>query len=116
MSAASGPNKPKMLIAISSPGNFGKAMWTSAFELWEWYKGAELRAVQSVHHPLKGLEISSPPDAHDAPPLPEPTVVAVQMSSLREETIIAYAAFPEGIAVWSYDDRGRFAMGCATAA
>jgi CHAT domain-containing protein/tetratricopeptide (TPR) repeat protein len=83
---------------------------SSALEFWEWYKGAELRSVQSVHHPLRGLEISSPPDAHDAPPLPEPTVVAVQMSSLREETIITYAAFPEGIAVWSYDDRGIFSQ------
>lgn len=81
-----------------------------ALELWEWYKGAELRAnLHRISRPLRDLSITTPPDAHDAPPLPQPTAVSDQLSSLSDQTVIAYATFPDGIAVWSYDDRGIFA-------
>jgi len=83
----------------------------SALELWEWYRGAELRAnKQSAGLPLGDLNLTAPPDAHDAPLLPTPTVVANRMASLRSETIIAYATLPDGIAIWSYDDRGVFSQ------
>jgi CHAT domain-containing protein/cytochrome c-type biogenesis protein CcmH/NrfG len=77
----------------------------SALELWEWYCGAELRSNDSlsvVSGPNK------PPDPNQAPPLPTPTVVANRLPFLRDETIVAYGVFPDGIAVWAYDNRGVF--------
>jgi CHAT domain-containing protein/tetratricopeptide (TPR) repeat protein len=79
----------------------------SALELWEWYKGAELRAnLHQGSWPSNSLDATVLPSAHDAPPLPAPTVVADHLSQLQDQTVIAYATFPDGIAVWSYDDRG----------
>ncbi|HXC43368.1 MAG TPA: CHAT domain-containing protein [Candidatus Dormibacteraeota bacterium] len=80
---------------------------TSALELWEWYRGAELRASDSTFPHLGGsLGTNVPPDPRDAPPLPSPNVVTAQLPLLRDETVIAYGTFPDGIAVWAYDDRG----------
>jgi len=80
---------------------------TSALELWEWYKGARLRArLHAVSGSFKRLDISTPPDVHGAPVLPTPTRVSDQLPLLSGQTVIAYAAFPNGIAVWAYDDRG----------
>jgi len=79
---------------------------TSALELWEWYKGAQLRAKPHPVTHSKGLDISTPPDVHGAAALPTPTRVSDQLPLLSGQTVIAYAAFPDGIAVWAYDDRG----------
>jgi CHAT domain-containing protein len=46
------------------------------------------------------------PDARQAPSLPVPTVVAESSPKLQDQTVIAYAASAEGIAIWAYDDRG----------
>jgi CHAT domain-containing protein len=82
---------------------------SSALELWEWYRGAELRAVERASfRPNESLNIVVPPDPQNVPPLPSPTVVANTLPLLRDETVIAYAAFPDGIAIWVYDDRGIF--------
>jgi CHAT domain-containing protein/tetratricopeptide (TPR) repeat protein len=80
---------------------------TSALELWEWYKGAEVRANfnQNFSSPLASSGLALP-DAHDAPSLPVPTVVAESLPQFQDQTVIAYAASPEGIAIWAYDDRG----------
>ena len=79
----------------------------SALELWEWYKGAELRAnLHPGPRPSNSLDATVLRSAHDAPPLPAPTVVADHLFQLQDQTVIAYATFPDGIAVWSYDDRG----------
>jgi CHAT domain-containing protein/tetratricopeptide (TPR) repeat protein len=80
---------------------------TSALELWEWYRGAELRAGdRASFHANGSLDIEVPPDPQNAPPLPSPTVVANALPLLRDETVVAYATFPDGIAIWVYDDRG----------
>jgi len=80
---------------------------TSALELWEWYRGAELRASDTTVRHLGGsLGTNVPPDPRDAPPLPSLNVVAAQLPLLRDQTVIAYGAFSDGIAVWVYDDRG----------
>jgi CHAT domain-containing protein/tetratricopeptide (TPR) repeat protein len=80
---------------------------TSALELWEWYKGALLRAKRhAISGSSKVFEISTPPDVHEAPVLPTPTRVSDQLPLLSGQTVIAYAAFPDGMAVWAYDDRG----------
>lgn len=79
----------------------------SALELWEWYKGSRLRArLHAVSGSFRGLDFSTPPDVHGAPVLPKPTKVSDQLPLLSGQTVIAYAAFPDGIAVWAYDDRG----------
>lgn len=78
-----------------------------ALEYWEWYKGAELRTTRTHgQQAFEGLEESIPPDAQFAPALDTPSVVADQLPALQTQTIITYAAFPEGTAVWVYDDRG----------
>jgi CHAT domain-containing protein/cytochrome c-type biogenesis protein CcmH/NrfG len=80
---------------------------TSALELWEWYRGAELRASDSTVRRMGGtLGTNVPPDPRDAPPLPSPNLVTAQLPLLRDETVIAYGTFPDGIAAWVYDDRG----------
>jgi CHAT domain-containing protein/tetratricopeptide (TPR) repeat protein len=80
---------------------------TSALELWEWYRGAELRASNSTFPHLAGtLGTNIPPDVQNASLLPSPNVVTAQLPLLREVTIVAYGTFPDGIAVWAYDDRG----------
>jgi len=80
---------------------------TSALELWEWYRGAELRASDSTFRHLGGtLGTNLPPDPRDAPPLPTPNVVTAQLPLLPDQTVIAYGSFSDGIAVWVYDDRG----------
>jgi CHAT domain-containing protein/tetratricopeptide (TPR) repeat protein len=82
---------------------------SSALELWEWYRGAELRTSDPAFpHPTANLGTDNPPDPNDAPPLPSPTVVASRLPLLRDETVIAYGTFPEGIAIWVYDDRGIY--------
>ena len=80
---------------------------TSALELWEWYKGAELRAHESTGSEFyRSPNLTTPPDARNAPVLPNPRIVTDHLSSLQAETVIVYATFPDGIAIWSYDDRG----------
>lgn len=79
----------------------------AALELWEWYRGADLRSVEDTQRPrMTGLESSNPPDARNAPPLPAPDAVARRMPQLQDQTNFAYAVFPDGIALWLYDDRG----------
>ncbi len=83
----------------------------SALELWEWYKGAELRAARNeAPWPSDGLDQVVPPDAQNARALEIPTTVADNLSSLRERTVISYAVFPDGTAVWVYDNRGIFSQ------
>jgi CHAT domain-containing protein/tetratricopeptide (TPR) repeat protein len=82
---------------------------TSALELWEWYRGAELRARDARSPGLsRGLERSVPPEARNAPPIETPQAVTDGLKMLRQQTVIAYAVFAEGTAVWVYDDRGIF--------
>ena len=79
----------------------------SALELWEWYRGAEFRAHESTERELsRSLDPNAPPDTRNAPPLPTPRTVADQLSRLQDKTVVAYAVFPDGVAIWSYDDRG----------
>ena len=80
---------------------------TAALELWEWYKGAAARAPdREPATPMQPLE--TPPDARDAPPLPLLNAVSSSIPLLRDKTIITYASFPDGTAIWVYDDRGLF--------
>jgi len=88
---------------------------TSALELWEWYRGAELRAERSdFSRPVGTLEITVPPNPKNATLLPSPAVVQGQLPQMRDETIVAYATFSDGIAVWVYDNRGVYSEWIST--
>jgi CHAT domain-containing protein len=81
---------------------------TASLELWEWYKGAEIRASERNGAEQTGDEAGAPPDPRNAPPIPTPTAVAGLLPSLHDQTLVAFATFYDGIAVWVYDDRGVF--------
>jgi CHAT domain-containing protein len=78
-----------------------------ALELWEWYRGAEFRSeAHSFLETVQELNSSSFPDINAASPLPAPVTVSQQMPLLTAQTVVAFAVFPKGTAVWEYDDRG----------
>ena len=74
---------------------------TSALELWEWYRGADLRSDDSIP-----TTQTTWPNPKDAPPLPTPNVVIGQLPLMRQQTVVAFAVFEDGVAVWAYDDHG----------
>jgi CHAT domain-containing protein/tetratricopeptide (TPR) repeat protein len=80
----------------------------SSLELWEWFKGAEIRAAERNGAQQMGDETGASPDLRNAPPIPTPTAVAGLLPSLHNQTLVAFATFYDGIAVWVYDDRGVF--------
>ena len=87
----------------------------AALELWEWYKAAELRArVRRTSEPGGTLDTADPPNPNDAPPLPSPLNVTPHLLGMHNATGVVYATFPDGIAVWTYDDRGVFSHWIAT--
>jgi CHAT domain-containing protein/cytochrome c-type biogenesis protein CcmH/NrfG len=61
-----------------------------SLEYFEWYLGAASRSI-------KGSQISGAPD---------PTWLTSRLPLLSNRTVLAYAALPDGLALWSYDDRG----------
>lgn len=78
---------------------------TAALEFWEWYRGADLRSNSN--------DLLTPPQTvpfslNDAPPLPSPTIVTDRLSLLHDVTVVSFAAFADGVAVWTYDDRGVY--------
>ena len=102
-------NRPSSLGATNRErlSNFGFA-WKlrqgdvdSALEYWEWYKGAEIRSLDDLHFQPRPQSIQAVLSASDDPPsLPVPTFVAQNLPTLKDQTILAYAVFPEGIAAW----------------
>jgi CHAT domain-containing protein/cytochrome c-type biogenesis protein CcmH/NrfG len=67
-----------------------------ALETYEWYLGAPQRVSADLrpHRPLS------------EPPMPNPSWLASRLPLLAKETVLAYAALPDGLAIWVYDDRG----------
>jgi CHAT domain-containing protein/cytochrome c-type biogenesis protein CcmH/NrfG len=61
-----------------------------SLEYFEWYLGAASRS-------LKGGQISGAPD---------PTWLTSRLPLLSNQTVLAYAALPDGLAIWFYDNRG----------
>jgi CHAT domain-containing protein len=84
---------------------------SSALELWEWYRGANLRAKEPEPQGAREARtMENPPNPLNAPPLPSPNVVVGVAPLLHDETIIAFGTFPDGVAVWVYDDQGIFSQ------
>jgi CHAT domain-containing protein len=67
-----------------------------ALETYEWYLGAPQR-VSVDSRSRRTLPI---------PPLPDPSQLASRLPLLAKKTVLAYAALPDGLAIWVYDDRG----------
>jgi len=70
-----------------------------ALELWQWYRGAELRSSETQRPSLD---------------LPSPLAVANRLPLLRAQTVVTYAIFDDGIEVWVYDDRGIYSHWIST--
>jgi CHAT domain-containing protein/tetratricopeptide (TPR) repeat protein len=69
-----------------------------ALEIWEWYRGAVLRAGRNFT--TTGATTNSDPfTSHQ---------VGATLPSLTTQTFVSYALMPRGLAVWVYDDRGVF--------
>ncbi len=63
-----------------------------SLNVFEWYLGAPQRAG------TRGPRIS--------PSLPDPSRLSARLPLLFNQTVLAYAVLPDGLAVWVYDDRG----------
>jgi CHAT domain-containing protein/Flp pilus assembly protein TadD len=68
-----------------------------ALEIWEWYRGIAPRAQKAMGSDFRTRDS-----------LLEPHTVTSQLPALTKETVVSYAALPEGLAVWVYDNRGIF--------
>jgi len=64
-----------------------------ALETFEWYLGASQRVPIDPRPPT-------------SPPMPDPSRLASRRPLLANETVLAYAVLPDGLAIWAYDDRG----------
>jgi CHAT domain-containing protein len=71
-----------------------------ALETYEWYLGAAGRA-DADFRPHRFLT---------NPPMAVPARLASRPALLAKETVLAYAALPDGLAIWVYDDRGVNAL------
>ncbi len=71
-----------------------------ALETYEWYLGAPQRVVADVGPHQSGYRTTT------NPPLPAPSRIDSRLPLLAHETVLAYAALPDGLAIWVYDDRG----------
>ena len=70
-----------------------------ALETFEWYLGAPQR-VAADSRPLQSADrtMTNPP--------PDPSRIESRLPLLTNQTVLAYAALPDGMAIWVYDDRG----------
>jgi tetratricopeptide (TPR) repeat protein len=74
-----------------------------ALELWEWYKSAALRPGEhNLRNNDPGIDFSTLTQQG----LPFLNAVSMALPSLRKETVISYAEFTDGLAIFIYDDRG----------
>ena len=74
----------------------------TALEIWEWYKSAGLRSRQHPKNAERGINFG----ALARQELPALDAINASLPSLRQETIISYAEFTDGLAIFAYDDRG----------
>ncbi len=63
-----------------------------SLDLFEWYLSAPQRV--GMRHP------------NPSQTLPDSSRLASRIPLLEKETVFAYAALPDGLAIWAYDDRG----------
>lgn len=71
-----------------------------ALETYEWYLGAPQREAADLH-PQRSADRTL-----TNPPMPDVPQLASRLPLLTKETVLAYAALPDGLAIWVYDNRG----------
>jgi CHAT domain-containing protein len=76
-----------------------------SLEIWEWYRGADLRAGQSARTGRLAITAALPIDFASAP-LPQPHEVAAEVPNLTQSTVVTYMVLPQGLGIWVYDNRG----------
>jgi len=72
-----------------------------ALEAWEWYRGAAVRSRYPTRQPVHLLSARTPVGAFSSLHL-----VSDLLPWLDRQTILTYAVFSQGIAVWVSDNRG----------
>jgi CHAT domain-containing protein len=86
----------------------------SALEIWEWYRGAELRqgdtAAPKAHRPLtaarqQAFRFVPPPGLAG---MTEPLEVSKQLPALVQVTTLSFMRLRDKYVGWVYDDRGIF--------
>jgi CHAT domain-containing protein len=76
-----------------------------ALEVWEWYRAAAMRAGK--HQP--SVELSVPTRWEMISP-EQLRYVTTHLPILKSETVLSYAILPDGLAIWTYDERGASAQ------
>jgi tetratricopeptide (TPR) repeat protein len=70
---------------------------SNALEIWELFRGAAARRATASNATRPSID----------GPL-DPREVESRLPLLTSETVVAFALLPDGLAVWTYDDRGIF--------
>jgi CHAT domain-containing protein len=85
---------------------------TGALELWEWYRGAALRAgakndVLSATTKYGRMKDRLQPAAlAEGPALPSLREVSHALPGMENQTVISYAVFSDELVLWIFDNRG----------
>jgi CHAT domain-containing protein/tetratricopeptide (TPR) repeat protein len=83
-----------------------------ALELWEWFRGASLRSINTEGEPADdigkwpSIDSFRHTESTTDTLLPRLDEVVHLSASLTKETVISYVVFSDGVAAWIYDDRG----------
>jgi CHAT domain-containing protein/cytochrome c-type biogenesis protein CcmH/NrfG len=77
-----------------------------ALELWEWYKGASIRAHVKNGAPPAAARPALLTIAFNDQAIPQPHHVRDVLQSLTDKTVVSFAFFHSGLAIWVYDNRG----------
>lgn len=86
--------------------------FTGALDLWEWYRAFPVRFAPAyaspiaARHPSRSQSPIYPASWSHNGPLPAPWKISGILPTLDKVTVVSYAQFPEGLAVWLFDDRG----------
>ena len=71
-----------------------------ALETYEWYLGAPQRVTADPHLRQSAFQTMT------NPLMPDASRLESRLPLLADQTVLAYAALPDGLAIWLYDDRG----------
>jgi CHAT domain-containing protein len=77
----------------------------NALEIWEWYRGSDLRSVRAIQFPHSPSKYF-PANAKQSVPIF--SEVTKQLPALKDITVLSYVHLRDGYIVWVYDDRGIF--------
>jgi CHAT domain-containing protein/tetratricopeptide (TPR) repeat protein len=71
-----------------------------ALDAYEWYLGAPQRVATDPRPHQPGYRTTT------TPPMLDPSRLEFRLPLLANQTVLAYAALPDGLAIWAYDNRG----------